>query len=101
MYAYNIRLKYTHCNKKLKMSQDDRDNKHLRHALGRAQQPKRGPVNVSRVENADSGEIRMYGGTPDFSSDTIRWLHVGTSPQLSAMDKIQARKRFQTYMADN
>ncbi len=83
------------------MSQEDRDNKHLRHALGRAQQPKRGPVNVSRVEKSDSGEIRMNGGTPDFSADAVRWLYVGTSPQLNVMDKIQARKRYQTYMANN
>ena len=32
--------------------------------------------------------------------DTGRWSHVGTSPRLSTNDRIQARRRFQVFMAD-
>lgn len=75
-----------------------RDDECLRHAMSRSKQPKfhqdigRTPVQV--YVNYDGCNWKDH-------VETGRWLHVGTSPKISTFDKMQARRRFQTYMADS
>lgn len=80
------------------MSDDARSDKFLEHFQARSARPtshnNKAPIQVFIVQDDNTGlKESMNSGH--------KWVHVGTSPQLSAVDKMQARRRFQTFMSDN
>ena len=79
------------------MSREFRDEAVLRHFASRCgqknpKQPEPAPLKMYVVyDNSDWGD----------SQAPSNWIKMGTSPVISAYDKMQARRRFQTFMSDN
>lgn len=75
---------------------DSRDSKALEHFHARAQRPNTHsthvPVQAVLILDTELRDAVDYGR---------KWTHVGTAPQLSPANVIQARHRFQTFMADS
>lgn len=75
---------------------DYRNDTHLKHYIHRCARPtnQKNGTCLQFVSVCDGAQFKDQ-------NTAERWIHIGTSPQISTMDKIQARKRFQTYMADS
>lgn len=75
---------------------EERDDKALEHFKSRSARPtahKQAVPLVGILEyDSDLSSSVNYGR---------KWNHVGTSPQLSPADILQARRRMQTMMADS
>lgn len=79
------------------MDDSGRDDKALQHFMARAQRPTQHPVQRQPVQVF---VVYDSAGMKEGLTHGKRWTHVGTSPKLSPVDQMQARRRIQTYMAD-
>ncbi len=76
---------------------NDRDDHCVRHSVHRAQRVNTHAAVSLPISVYISREQRPY----DDQIETGRWTHIGTSPRLTSFDVAQARRRFQTFMADS